>query len=196
MDSSIQPIVNSQLLFSWKAPLRAYKRRSDSILRFYVALALLLSLIVFFFGDKVLLVPILTLLFLFYVLTITPPPEIENLITTFGIETAGINVRWEFLSHFYYTKKFHFNVLTLVSHAPYYYHIYLIIPEEHTKITVNSILTKHLMYVEKPQRGFTDKMIDWLSNLIPDDDEVKEVHASSLQKQMEQPLSPQKVVTI
>ena len=32
-----------------------------------------------------LLVPILTLLFLFYVLTITPPPEIENIITTFGI---------------------------------------------------------------------------------------------------------------
>jgi hypothetical protein len=191
-------MANSQLIFSWKAPLRAYKRRSDSILRFYVALALLLSLIVFFFGDRVLLVPILTLLFLFYVLTITPPPEVDNLITTFGIETAGINLRWEFLSHFYYTKKFHFSVLTLVSHAPYYYHIYLIIPEEQTKDTVNAILSKHLMYVEKPQRGFTDKMVDWLSNLMPDDDadSTKEERASSHQRPMEQPLSPQKAVTI
>lgn len=196
MDSA-PPVVNSQLIYSWKAPLRAYKRRSNSVLRFYVALALLLSLIVFFFGDKVLLVPILTLLFLFYVLTITPPPEIENLITTFGIETAGINLRWEFLSHFYYTKKFHFNVLTLVSQAPYYYHVYLIIPDDEVKQAVNVILTKHLMYVEKPQRSITDKMVDWLSNLIPDDeDEVRQVHASSLQIPLEQSPSPQKVVTI
>lgn len=196
MDSA-QPVVNSQLIYSWKAPLRAYKRRSNSILRFYIALALLLSLIVFFFGDRVLLVPILTLLFLFYVLTITPPPEVDNLITTFGIETAGINLRWEFLSHFYYTKKFHFNVLTLVSQAPYYYHVYLIIADDHVKHTVNSILSKHLMYVEKPQRSITDKMVDWLSNLIPDDDEEsKEAHASSPQRPLEQSPLPQKVVTI
>lgn len=188
--------VNPQLLFSWKAPLRAYKRRSNSILRFYVALALLLSLIVFFFGDKVLLVPILTLLFLFYVLTITPPPEIENIITVFGIETAGVTLRWEFLSHFYYTKKFHFDVLTLVSNAPYYYHAYLIVPDEETKKSISTILSKHVMYVEKPQRSFTDKAVDWLSNLMPEDEDLGQVHPSSHQKPMETSLSPQKAATI
>lgn len=187
MDSTVPP-VNPQLVFSWKAPLRAYKRRSNSILRFYIALALLLSLIVFFFGDRVLLVPILTLLFLFYVLTITPPPEVDNLITTFGIETAGITLRWEFLSHFYYTKKFHFNVLTLVSNAPYFYHIYLIVPDDKIKMQINAILSKHVMYVEKPQRSLTDKMVDWLSNLMPDDEDVQTPLAPSP--------SPQKVVTI
>lgn len=194
MDSTVQP-GNPQYLFSWKAPLRAYKRRSDSILRFYVALALLLSLIVFFFGDQVLLVPILTLLFLFYVLTITPPPEIDNIITTFGIETAGINVRWEFLSHFYYTQKFHFNVLTLVSNAPYYYHVLLIVPDEKIKMQINSILSRHVMYVEKPQRNFTDKVVDWLSNLIPEDEDLEQVRPSSPQTPMETSLLPQKVVT-
>ncbi|MFH0773604.1 MAG: hypothetical protein V1922_04820 [bacterium] len=187
---------NPQLVFSWKAPLRAYKRRSNSILRFYVALSLLLSLIVFFFGDRVLLVPILTLLFLFYVLTITPPPEIENIITTFGIETAGISLRWEFLSHFYYTKKFHFNVLTLVSNAPYYYHIFLIVPDEKIKMQINNILSKHVMYIEKPQRNFTDKVVEWLSNLMPDDEDQEQGHPSSHQTPMETSLSPQKAATI
>ena len=187
---------NPQLLYLWKAPLRAYKRRSDSILRFYVALALLLSLIVFFFGDRVLLVPILTLLFLFYVLTITPPPEIENMITVFGIETAGISLRWEFLSHYYYTKKFHFNVLTLVSHAPYSYHVYLIVPDDSMKTSINAILSKHLMYVEKPQRSFTDKMVDWLSNLMPDDEDQISAHASSPQKPQGTSLSHQTAATI
>lgn len=186
MDSATP--INPQLVFSWKAPLRAYKRRSNSVLRFYIALALLLSLIVFFFGDRVLLVPILTLLFLFYILTITPPPIIDNIITTFGLETAGITVRWEFLSHFYYTKKFHFDVLTLVSNAPYYYHVFLIIPDEKIKTQINSILSKHLMYVEKPQRNFTDKVVEWLSNLMPDDEDV--------QTPLETSLSPQKAATI
>ncbi len=177
-----------QSVYSWRAPLRAYKRRGESVLRFYLALALLLGLIVFFFGDRILMIPILTLLFLFYALTITPPPEVENIITTFGIETAGISLRWEFLSHFYFTKKFHFHVLTLVSNAPYFYHAYLIVPDEVQKKKITEILSQHLMYVEKPQRSFSDKMVDWLSNLIPDEDE--------LQVNSEQPLSPQKAVPI
>ncbi len=195
MDSTV-PTSNPQLVYSWKAPLRAYKRRSNSILRFYVALALLLSLIVFFFGDLILIVPILTLLFLFYVLTITPPPEVENLITTFGIETAGITVRWEFLSHFYYTKKFHFDVLTIVSNAPYYYHLFLIVPDKKIMTQLNSILSKHLMYVEKPRRNFTDKAVEWLTNLMPEDEYLEQEQPSSVQKQMPTSLSPQKVATI
>jgi hypothetical protein len=163
---------NVQRLFSWKAPLRAYKKRSRNILRFYLALSLLVSLIVFFFGDRILLIPILTLLFLFYVLTITPPPEVEHIITTFGIETAGITLRWEFLSHFYYTKKFGFDMVTVVSYAPYFYHAYLVIPNDEVKKKVTSYLSRHLMYMEKAPRNFTDKAIDFLSKLIPDDDEV------------------------
>jgi len=161
----------SQKLFAWKAPLRAYKKRSKNILRFYLALSLLISLLVIFFGDHILLIPILTLLFLFYVLTITPPPEVDNIITTFGIEAAGITMRWEFLSHFYFTKKFGFDILTVVSHAPYYYHAYLVIPNEEIKKKVVSIFSKHLMYMEKAPRSFTDKIVDALSQLIPDDED-------------------------
>lgn len=172
MDEHTGESGNIQRLFSWKAPLRAYKKRSKNILRFYIALSLLISLIVFFFGDRILLIPILTLLFLFYVLTITPPPEVEHIITTFGIETTGITLRWEFLSHFYYTKKFGFDMVTVVSYAPYFYHAYLIIPNEEVKKKVTSLLSKHLMYMEKAPRNVTDKIIEFLSKLIPDDDEV------------------------
>ena len=97
---------NPQVIFLWKAPLRAYKKRAGNVLRFYIAVSLLLSLIVLFFSDKILIIPILTLFFLFYVLTITPPPDVENKITAFGIETAGITLRFEFLSHFFFRKKF------------------------------------------------------------------------------------------
>lgn len=163
-------VMNPQVIFSWNAPLRAYKKRSKKILRFYLAVSLLLSLIIFFFGDRILLIPILTMLFLFYVLTITPPPEIENKITTFGLDTAGVTLRWEMLSHFYFIKKFNYTVLVLVSNPPYFYHAFLVVPSDEIKLQVVAVLSQHLMYVEKPQRSTVDKMVDWITNLIPDDD--------------------------
>lgn len=176
---------NPQVVFLWKAPLRPYKKRGKMVLRFYIAVSLLLSLIVFFFGDKILLIPIWALMFLFYVLTITPPPEVENKITRFGIETAGITLRWEALSHFYFKKRFGFDVLTVVSQPPYFYHAYLVLSDAQVKKRLMEILSEHLIYQEKPQRSFTDKMVDWLSGLIPDDQEES---PSANEKPMAAPL--------
>ncbi len=160
---------NPQVIFSWKAPLRPYKKRSHLIVRFYIAVALLLSLIVFFFGDKILLIPIWSLLFLFYVLTVTPPPEIENKITRFGVDAAGTTLRWETLSHFYFGSRFGFTTLTIVGKAPYFYHLYLVLPVEIMKQNLIRLLSERLVYQEKPNKGLTDKMADWLSSLIPEE---------------------------
>lgn len=163
---------NPQVIFSWKAPLRAYKRKSNGVLRFYIALALLLSLIVFFFGDKILVLPIWATMFLVYVLTITPPPITENYITRFGIETAGNTYRWESLSHFYFIKKFDYHVAVLVGKPPASSYSYLVIQDDKTKDKLFHVLAEHILFVEKPQKTFTDKMSEWLTKLMPDDDEA------------------------
>lgn len=161
---------NPQVIFSWRAPLRPYKKRSRLIIKFYLVLALLFSLIIVFFGDKILLIPIWAILFLFYVLTITPPPEVENKITHFGIETAGITMRWEVLSHFYFRQRFGFQVLTVVSHPPFFYHAFLVVPDLEIKKALISILSNHLIYQEKPKYSFVDRLVEWFSALIPEDD--------------------------
>ncbi len=162
---------NPQVIFSWRAPLRPYKKRSNLIIRFYLGVALLLSAIMFFFGDKILLIPIWALVFLFYVLTVTPPPEVENKITTFGIDAAGVTIRWEILSHFYFGRRFGFYTLTIVSQPPYFYHAYLVVPNKDDKDKLIQILSQHLLYQEKPEKTLTDKMLDLLSKLIPDEGE-------------------------
>lgn len=181
---------NPQLIFSWKAPLRPYKKRSKLIIRFYFGVAFLLSSIVFFFGDKILIIPILAVLFLFYILTITPPPEVENKITAFGIDSAGVVIRWENLSYFYFEKKFSFYTLTVVSQPPYFYHFYMVVPNENIKNKLINILGQYLLYQEKPQRTLVDKIIHFLSELIPDEDE--EETQGVLKKLKEASLSPQK----
>lgn len=168
---------NPQVIFSWKAPLRAYKKQGKKIIRFYIVLAILLCIIVYFFGDIILIIPILAILFLFYVLTVTPPPIIENKITQFGIDTAGVTIRWEVLSHFYYTHRFGFHILTLVSHGPYYLHSFIIVPTDEIKDVVTQVLSQHVMYQESPKRTITDRLIDWFSHLIPDDEDEEKKEA-------------------
>lgn len=187
-ETGAQATPNPQTLFSWNAPLRPYKKRGGAVLRFYAAVTLLLSLVVFFFGDKILLIPMWALLFLFYALTITPPPEVENKITRFGIETAGITLRWEVLSHYYFTRRFGFYVLTIVGHAPYSFHAFMVVPDEEIKKSTMILLSEHLVYQEKPQRGITDKIVDLLSLLIPDEEEIKEEHQTSFVQP--QPVAP------
>lgn len=178
MEEKSSQIINPQIIYTWRAPLRAYKKRKSGVMRFYLALSLLLSVIVFFFGDKVLVLPIWAIMFLFYVLTVTPPHEVEHKITQFGIETVGSTFRWEILSHFYFTKKFDYEILVLVAIAPFSDHLYLVVKEEKIKEDLIRILSKNLIYQEHPKKTFTDKIGDWLTKLMPQSFEAKENKAS------------------
>lgn len=163
------PEIQDQTLLVWKAPLRPFKKRSVALLRFFLAVALLVSAVVFFFGDLVTIVPIWALLFLFYIFSITPPPIVENRITVFGIENAGVTLRWDVLSHYYFDERFGFRVLVLVTHGPYFAHSYLVIPSEEIKTEVNAILNQHLMFMTNPTKTFTEKIVHFLSALVPEE---------------------------
>ena len=161
---------NPQVIYHWRSPMRVYKKRGKNVVRFFLAVAILLSTIIFFFGDTILLIPIWAALFLFYTLTITPPPDIEHKITKFGIESADLAARWEDLSHFYFIKRFNYDILVIVSHPPANYHFYLVIPHDEVKGELMTLLGEHLIYVEKPSRTIVDKAIDAMLKLVPEDE--------------------------
>lgn len=77
------------------------------------------------------------------------------------------------------------DILTLVGHPPFYYHVYLVVPNEEVKKKLIELLSQQIIYVEKPQRSFTEKMIDWFSNLIPDDEEETKDGISSVLRKLE-----------
>lgn len=164
-----------QTLYSWRAPLRPYKKRSVVLLRFFLALALLISAVVFFFGDMVTILPVWALLFLFYIFAVTPPPIIENRITTFGVESSGVTLRWDALSHYYYMERLGFTILVLITHGPYFGHSYLVVTSEQMRKELDAILSKHLMVVSTPPPSFTDKLIKLFSNLVPEEESPAQV---------------------
>jgi len=163
---------NPQVILSWKAPLRPYVKRNPNVLRFYFAIAILLGSIVFFLGDRILLIPIGTLLFLFYVLTVTPPQEVEHKITKFGIEAAGGTIiRYEDLAYFYFSRRFGYDVLTTVTHGPFWYYNYLVVPDEEVKRKIVEILSAHLVYQERPDKAVVDKVAEWFTTFVAEESE-------------------------
>ena len=124
---------NPQTIFTWEAPLRPYIKRSSTVIRFYIALTVLVSIILVFFGDRIILIPVWALLFIFYVFTVTPPQEVTNKITKFGMMTGGNTMRWDDLSYFFFTQRFGYDVLVLVTQPPYLHHFYLVVPTEDIK---------------------------------------------------------------
>ncbi len=189
-DQSSHDSLNPQVIYSWKAPLRAYKKTSKGVMRFYFALGLLLCLIAFFLGERILILPIGAVLFLFYVLTITPPPIVENKITKFGIQTPHETYRWEFLSHFYFMRRFDYEQLIIVSHAPYSQHIYLVIKEPQEKEKVLKLLSDHLIFLEKPNKTFADKLSDILTNLMPESDDYEATNEHKTTHEQSAPSEP------
>ena len=161
---------NPQLIYSWEAPLRPYIKRSPFVMRVYISIGVLLSLIAIFFGDLPLMLVILAILFIFFVFTVTPPPIVTNRITEFGFETSGATTRWDVLSHFYFTKRFNYDVLVMVTHEPYSHHYYVVIPNEAAKERVAKTLSDHILYQEHPTRTITDKLVDWFSQFLLTED--------------------------
>ncbi len=173
---------NPQIIYSWEAPLRPYVKRSPFVMRVYISIGVLLSLIAIFFGDLPLMLMILAMLFIFFVFTVTPPPIITNTITQFGLETSGAVTRWDVLSHFYFTRRFNYDVLVLVTHEPYSHHFYIVVPNEVIKNKVAETVSAHILFQEKPARTLTDKLVDWFSQFLLTEDSAAEAPSQGSQK--------------
>lgn len=159
-----------QELFSWQAPIRPYKRKTAGVLRFYLAVAVLLTLLVYFFGDLILVLPIWSTVFVVYVLTVTAPSMVTYRITKFGIEIAGITYHWDDLSSYYITRRFDYGVITITGQPQSGLFVYLVLPSNEVKTQVTSILNEKLVYLAEPQPSLTDRMAHWLTSLMPDEE--------------------------
>ncbi len=93
-------------LVIWIAPARPFKRRDR---QFYVttfAIAGIVSLVLFLAEGIMPVILIVSLVFLYYVLSTVQPEDIEYKITTKGIKIAGKLTRWQYLNRYWFTKRF------------------------------------------------------------------------------------------
>lgn len=108
-DAAFDPMLDYydpvRTLVSWKAPSRPYRKKERSYYTTVALLIILVSLIAFFWGERLLIGALLALGFLVYVLNFTPPGEIEYKISTQGIIIGDHFYHWEELDSFWFSKK-------------------------------------------------------------------------------------------
>lgn len=154
----------AQTFLSWSSPSRLFKKRDREYFTNIGAIVFLLTIILVFAREFVLIAAVLSIVFLIYVLSTVPPEEVHHKITSLGIESAGHFYRWEELADFWLEEQWGQHMLVL---RPYLSPrvIMLLGSENHQK--VRELIAKHIPFREEPQKTWVDNAASWLTRKIP-----------------------------
>jgi len=146
-----------KILLEWKAPSRAFKERDRQYFTTIFIIIFVLSLILIFIREFLLIGVILSLTFVYYVLSTVPPDEVDHKITTRGVVYAGVNYPWEVLLSFFFSKKYDSCVLNVNTKAKFPGRLFLIIKEK-DKEELSKAISKYILEEETPQISFLEKL--------------------------------------
>lgn len=152
-------------LFSWKAPLRPFKKRNRQFYTTVFAVAALVAIIGYILEGPWTVIVILALVFVVWVLSAIEPEEVEHKITNKGIVFAGSKTYlWRELLNFWFTERFGSHLLIIdMTRLPGRLE-FVVDPEE--KIKIQEILEKHIE-LQEATPNFLDKTASWLSKRVP-----------------------------
>lgn len=160
------PNTKVDVLLEWTSPSRPYKKRSREFFRTAGALIFLLSVILIFAQEFLLIGAILATFFVVYALSAVPPGMIKHKITNLGIETGGFFHRWEELYEFWFDKRGDEEMVVIRTILDFPLHLHLLLGEA-SKEKIKELLAKRIPYREQPERTTMDRLSSWLVKKIP-----------------------------
>ena len=153
-----------KLLFSWTAPARPFKRRDKDFWRTIVVITVIVGLILFFAEGFMPVILIISVIFLYYILSTVEPESIEYKITTWGIKMADKLNPWNNLGRFWFANRFDDELLVLEAYT-IGGRLDLVIKKS-DKEKIKKILSGYLLQEEAPL-SFVDKAANWASKTLP-----------------------------
>ncbi|KKP47196.1 MAG: hypothetical protein UR39_C0005G0009 [Candidatus Woesebacteria bacterium GW2011_GWA1_33_30] len=162
-NSSLKPELEKDLV-TWVAPARPFKRRDKQFYLTTISIAGIVCLILFLAEGAMPVILIVSLIFLYYVMSTVAPEDIEYKITNKGIKVGGRTTNWQFLGRFWFGKRYDSELL-IVETAFIPNRMELVIKSE-VKEEIKENLKKYLIEEEiSPSK--LDKAIDWFSKKLP-----------------------------
>jgi hypothetical protein len=161
-----------QVLLSWKAASRPYRKKERS---YYTTVALLIgliSVIAFAWGERLLIVALLALGFLVYVLNFVPPQVIEYKISTQGITIGDHFYHWEELDSFWFSEKDGYKILNILTKFRFPGLLIMVmgdVSEEEIKTVVANFLPFH----EIAPKSMLEKWSESLQKRFPLENPIK-----------------------
>lgn len=155
---------SEKLLMSWTAPARPFKRRDKDFWTTVVVITLIIGLVLFFAEGFMPVILIISVIFLYYILSTVEPENIEYKITTWGIKMSDKLNPWGNLNRFWFTKRFNdeilvFEAYTLGGRLE-------VVINESDKEKIKDTLSKYLLF-EKAPPSVIDKTTNWFAKRLP-----------------------------
>ena len=151
-------------LVTWTAPARPFQRRDR---QFYVttfAIAGIVSLILFLAEGIMPVILIISLVFLYYVLSTVQPESTEYKVTTKGIKIANKLTEWGYLNRYWFAKRFD-NELMIVDTVLLPGRMELVI-DPSVKESLKREVSAYVPYEEVPPTSL-DKVTNWFAQKLP-----------------------------
>lgn len=152
-------------LISWSAPARPFKRRNRQFYVTIIAIGAIVGLILFLVEGFLPVILIVSIIFLFYILSTVEPENIEYKITSLGIKIADTpRVDWDLTRRFWFTRRFDNDILVIET-VVFPGRLELVVKPE-SKEEIKSSLTKYIQFEEAPASNL-DRAANWIGERLP-----------------------------
>jgi len=165
IDQEIKNTNEEKILFEWEAPERSFKKRDKDFWITAIAILILFSVVLIFIKEFFLVVALVSILFLYYVLSTVPPRMVKNKITNRGIKLEEANYDWRILLRFWFKKSLNSELLEFETNLRIPRQISLVI-NENDKEKIKEIVLKKLPLIESSP-NFVDKLTKKVGNMLP-----------------------------
>jgi len=162
MDTDTAP--KEEITLSWSSPSRLFKRRDKEYFTNIGAIVFLLTVILVFAREFVLVGAVLSIVFLVYVLSTVPPEDVKHTISNLGIESAGHFYRYEELAEFWFEEQWGQNLLIL---RPIVGSRIILLLGAMDKEKVKEAVRQYIAFREQPEKTWVDNAASWLSKKVP-----------------------------
>lgn len=152
-------------LFSWRAPLRIFKKRSKKDFTNLSLFVLLICLVLVFLKEFFLVAVILALLFVTYANAAVEPEVLEHKITTQGLSLGGRTYLWEELKEFWFVKKGGRVLLNVDTLLRFPARLFVVVEEKDVE-EVKKLLSRYLSFREEPKISWLDRLSDFFSSKL------------------------------
>lgn len=128
------------------------------------AIVALISVILLFVREFLLIAVVLSLYFVFWVLNSVVPEKVNHKIINKGIKTGGKTYKWEELNLFWFTEKWGNSILNVETKRSFPGRLLILLGP--AKEEVKKVLGKHLT-LEKPEKNWLNGAAEWLQKKVP-----------------------------
>ncbi len=162
-ESTLKPELEKDLV-TWVAPARPFKRRDKQFYVTTISIAGMVCLILFLAEGAMPVILIISLIFLYYVMSTVAPEDIEYKITNKGIKVGGRRIDWQLLGRFWFSNRFDSTLLIIETNM---------IPNKMELVIKNEVkgeiekTLKEYLVEEEISPSNLDKAVDWFSKKLP-----------------------------